>query len=75
VKQADVNNALNYKIELEREDDGRWMADIVDLPGVMAYGQTREEAIAHVEAIAFRVLADRFEDTKESAQSISFAFA
>ena len=49
------------KIETERETDGRWIADVVDLPGVMAYGETRDDAIAKVKALALRVLADRLE--------------
>jgi len=49
------------RVELEREDDGRWVAEVVDLPGVLAYGQTREEALARVEALALRVIADRLE--------------
>lgn len=49
------------KIELEREEDGRWIAEVPELPGVMAYGKTREEAIAKVEALALRVLADRLD--------------
>jgi predicted RNase H-like HicB family nuclease len=48
-------------IELEREIDGRWIAEVPDLPGVMAYGQSRDEAISKVEALALRVLADRLE--------------
>lgn len=48
-------------IELDREDDGRWIADVVALPGAMAYGASREEAIARAEAIALRVLAERLE--------------
>ena len=48
-------------IEVEREDDGRWIADVPTLPGVMVYGETREEALARVEALALRVLADRLE--------------
>ena len=48
-------------IEIEREEDGRWIAEVPDLSGVMAYGQSREEAIAKVEALALRVLADRLE--------------
>jgi predicted RNase H-like HicB family nuclease len=47
------------QIEVEREDDGRWIAEVPDLPGVMAYGPTREEAISRVKALALRVLADR----------------
>jgi predicted RNase H-like HicB family nuclease len=47
-----------YKVETELETDGRWIAEIVDLPGVMAYGQTEREAIASVRALALRVLAN-----------------
>ena len=46
-------------IEIEQEVDGRWIADIPELPGVMTYGATKQEAVAHVEALALRVLADR----------------
>ena len=49
------------RIVLEQEDDGRWLGEIPDLPGVMAYGQTREEAVARVKALALRVMADRLE--------------
>jgi predicted RNase H-like HicB family nuclease len=49
------------KIELEREEDGRWIGEIPELPGVMAYGQNREEALARVKALALRVMADRLE--------------
>jgi predicted RNase H-like HicB family nuclease len=49
------------KIEIEQEVDGRWIADVADLSGVMAYGQTRADAIAKVKALALRVLADRLE--------------
>ncbi len=48
-------------IETEREEDGRWIAEIPDLPGVMVYGKSREEAISKVKAVALRVLADRLE--------------
>ena len=54
-------DAPELLIELEREEDGRWIADVPALPGVMVYGQTREEALALVEALALRVLADRLE--------------
>jgi predicted RNase H-like HicB family nuclease len=49
------------KIEVEREEDGRWIAEVPELPGVMTYGSTREEAIQRVQALALRVLADRLE--------------
>ena len=49
------------KIEIDREDDGRWLTEIPELPGVMAYGRTEEEALAKVKALALRVMADRLE--------------
>jgi predicted RNase H-like HicB family nuclease len=66
---------LSYHIETEEETDGRWIAEITDLPGVMAYGATKEEAVAAVEALAFRVIADRIEESKVGAGSVSFACA
>lgn len=51
----------HYQIELEQEEDGRWIAEVLDLPGVLAYGATREEAMAAVQALALRVMADRLE--------------
>ena len=53
------------KIEIEREEDGRWIAEIPELPGVMAYGNSRNEAISKAEALALRVLADRLEHGEE----------
>jgi predicted RNase H-like HicB family nuclease len=53
------------QIEVEREDDGRWIADVPDLPGVMTYGATREEAISRVKALALRAMADRLEHGEE----------
>ncbi len=50
-----------FTIEVEREEDGRWIAEVPDLPGVLAYGQTREEAIERVQALSLRVMADRIE--------------
>lgn len=50
-----------FRVEVEREDDGRWLAEVIELPGVLAYGATREEALSSVEALALRVLADRVE--------------
>lgn len=46
-----------YKIEKEREDDGRWIAEVLDLPGVLAYGATEKEAVTAAQALALRVLA------------------
>ena len=63
----------NFSVEFDREADGRWIADIPELPGAMAYGLSREEACANAQAIALRILADRIEESKEAAQSFSFA--
>jgi predicted RNase H-like HicB family nuclease len=52
---------LMLRIEIEQETDGRFIAEVPELPGVMAYGESREEAIAKVEALALRTLADRVE--------------
>jgi predicted RNase H-like HicB family nuclease len=63
----------NYSIETERDADGRWIAEIVDLPGlVMAYGSTEQEAMAKVTALAFRMIAERIEQTKIGTTKISF---
>ena len=48
---------MNYRIELEQEEDGRWIAEVAELSGVMVYGQGRDEALAKVQALALRVLA------------------
>lgn len=53
---------MNLTIETEQEEDGRWIAEIPQLPGVLAYGVTRDAAIARVKALALRVLADRLEN-------------
>lgn len=52
---------MKLTIEVEREDDGRWIAEVPELPGVMVYGETRDEAIRRVQVLALRVLADRLE--------------
>ena len=57
---------MTFAIEIEQEKDGRWIAEIPELPGVIVYGQTREEAVARVEALALRVLAERIENGETS---------
>ncbi|HEY4514966.1 MAG TPA: type II toxin-antitoxin system HicB family antitoxin [Candidatus Paceibacterota bacterium] len=59
-------NDRKYTIETEQEIDGRWIAEIIELPGVMAYGETIEQAQAKVEALAFRVLAEEIDASDES---------
>jgi predicted RNase H-like HicB family nuclease len=66
-----------FKVEIDQEEDGRWIAEIPALPGVMAYGNTQEEAVATVQALALRVVADRVEERKEGSGgqlSVSFDF-
>lgn len=62
----------SFKVEFEQEEDGRWLAEISDLPGVMAYGNDRKEAEVAVVALALRVLADRTEQRKKPPKSIQF---
>ncbi len=54
--------SMNLAIELEQEDDGRWIAEIDELNGVLVYGETREDAIRKVKTLALRVIADRLEN-------------
>lgn len=65
---------MKLTIELEQEDDGRWIAEVLDLPGVLAYGQSRAEAVARVQALAFRVLADRLEHGESEPELMSVSF-
>ncbi|MCG3127564.1 MAG: hypothetical protein CHACPFDD_02428 [Phycisphaerae bacterium] len=53
---------MKLTIEIEQEADGRWIAEVPELPGVMVYGASRDQAIANAEALAFRVLAERLEN-------------
>jgi predicted RNase H-like HicB family nuclease len=66
---------MTFTIEYEQEDDGRWLAEVLELPGVLAYGQTAEEAISKVQALALRVLADRLEHGEVSSDMLDIKFA
>jgi predicted RNase H-like HicB family nuclease len=65
---------MTFKIELEQEEDGRWIAEVVELPGVMAYGPTQEDAKARVQALALRVVADRLEHGEAGPDLLSISF-
>ena len=65
---------VTFTIELEREQDGRWIAEIADLAGVMAYGVDKEDAIAKVQALALRVLAERLEHREAPGELLSVSF-
>jgi predicted RNase H-like HicB family nuclease len=66
---------MTFFIETEQETDGRWIAEVVELPGVMAYGQTLEEAKARVQALALRVVAARIEHGEAGAELLNISFA
>lgn len=64
-----------FEIEIEQEEDGRWIAEIPALPGVMLYGQTIEEAKIKVQALALRVIAERIENGETQPELVSVAFS
>jgi predicted RNase H-like HicB family nuclease len=66
---------MNFTIESELEDDGRWLAEVPQLPGVLAYGASRDEATSRAQVLALRVLADRLEHGEASPQSIHMSIA
>ena len=66
---------MKFTIEHEREDDGRWLAEVPELPGVLAYGATPDEAMAKAEVLALRVLAERLEHNETGPLPISIAIA
>ena len=65
---------MAFVLEIEQEEDGRWIAEVPDLPGALIYGQTRQEAIDRVQALALRVLADRL-DHGETIPQMNQVFA
>jgi predicted RNase H-like HicB family nuclease len=65
---------VKYRIELELEEDGRWIAEVPALPGVMVYGSTREDAMGAAQALALRVLADRIEHGELPPGSLELSF-
>ena len=65
---------MTFRVELEREADGRWIAEVADLPGVLAYGASQEEAQAKVQALALRVVAERLEHGEAGPQLLDISF-
>ena len=65
---------MTFRVELEQENDGRWIAEVVELPGVLAYGPTRDEARAKVQALALRVVADRLEHGEAGPDFLEISF-
>jgi predicted RNase H-like HicB family nuclease len=66
---------MNFRVEIEQENDGRWIAEVIDLPGVLVYGNTSEEAQAKVQALALRVVADRLEHGEAGPELVTISFA
>ena len=66
--------SLTLTIEMEQEVDGRWIAEVQEIPGALVYGVTTDEAIAKMQALALRVLAERLENGETSPELISLLF-
>lgn len=66
---------MQFSIETEQESDGRWLAEVIEIPGTMKYGTTREDAIRQAEALALRVIAERIESGETPATPIRISFA
>ena len=65
---------ITFKVEIEQEDDGRWLAEVVELPGVLAYGDTEQAAISRVQALALRVIAEQLEHGEAGPDLLSIPF-
>jgi predicted RNase H-like HicB family nuclease len=66
---------MTFTVEYEREEDGRWLAEVVEMPGVLAYGKSSDEAIAKAQALALRVLADGLEHGEAALEFVNISFA
>ena len=65
---------ITFKVEIERENDGRWLAEVVELPGVLAYGESQQAALSRVQALALRVIAERLEHGEAGPDLLSISF-
>ena len=65
---------ITFKVEIEREDDDRWIAEVIGLPGVLAYGKTQESALSRVQALALRVIAERLEHGEAGPELLNISF-
>jgi predicted RNase H-like HicB family nuclease len=66
---------MTFTVDIEQEDDGRWIAEALELPGVLTYGQSPEEAQAKVQALALRIVADRLDQGEAGPDLVRMAFA
>jgi predicted RNase H-like HicB family nuclease len=65
---------MRLTVEFDRETDGRWIADVLELPGVLAYGSNQDEALAAAQALALRVLADKLEHSEAPSELLDVSF-
>jgi predicted RNase H-like HicB family nuclease len=65
---------ITFKVETEREDDGRWLAEVLELPGVLAYGESEASALSKVQALALRVIAERLEHGEAGPDLLTISF-
>ena len=65
---------MKFQLEIEQEADGRWIAEVVELSGALTYGTTRDEAVAKVQALALRILADRLDQGEAGPGFLEIAF-
>jgi predicted RNase H-like HicB family nuclease len=65
---------MKFLVEIEQEVDGRWIAEVMELPGVMSYGEALEEANLRVQALALRVIADRIENGEAGRELTTISF-
>jgi predicted RNase H-like HicB family nuclease len=66
---------ITFKVEVEQGEDGRSLAEVLELPGVLAYGQSQDAAVSKVQALALRVVAERLEHGEAGPQLLSISFA
>jgi predicted RNase H-like HicB family nuclease len=69
-----LRGMITFKVETEREDDGRWLAEVLELPGVLAYGDSQDLAVSRVQALALRVIAERLEHGEAGPDLLTISF-
>jgi predicted RNase H-like HicB family nuclease len=74
LRVVELEMSIEFRVETEQEGDGRWIAEIPDLPGTLSYGTSEDEAIAKVQALAVRVLADRLEHAEAGREYLEISF-
>jgi predicted RNase H-like HicB family nuclease len=65
---------ITFRVETEREDDGRWLAEVLELPGVLAYGDSQDAAVSRVQVLALRVLAERLDHGEAGPDLLTISF-